>query len=171
MSDSRKLYYFLAVKDIVETFAETEIGSGCEIDVDAVDAYCSSLRFVNDMWGIYNKEEIYQAVTDDILAGYPIWQLLKIPEWTKNMLEREFAREQQRKREELEREYKCYTCKYFVEKETGLGTWMECTWKPLETKRNFDWRPRRGSNFEVKKRCKNYERKEDEADVHILQKL
>ena len=155
-----KLYYFLAVKEVVELFAETELGSGCEIDVDAVEAYCDSARFhLVDMWGIDNKEEIYRAVTDDILAGYPVWQLLKIPEWTKNMLEREFAAEEARKRKELERKYKCYTCRHFVEQETGLGTWLECKWKPPETeKHRFMLKRTAGADFKFKRRCKNYER-------------
>lgn len=158
MIDARQLYYFLAVKDIIELFAETELGSGCEIDVEAVAAYVQSFSFfADDMWGIKEKEEIYQMITDDILNGYPVWQLLKIPDWTKNMLEREFQAEQERKRKELEKKYKCFTCKYFVEKQTELGVWRECTWEPPKSKRDFDWHKRRGAYFELKRRCKNYE--------------
>ena len=161
MIDARQINYIFAVKDIVELFAETELGSGCEVDVEKLINYVSGFSFfVNDMWGVKgdDKEAIYQIVTDDILAGFPIWQLLKIPDWTKNMLEREFAAEQERKRKELEKKFKCYTCRYFVEKQTELGVWTECTWKPPADKRDFSLKPRRGASFEPKRRCKNYER-------------
>lgn len=159
MIDARQLYYFLAVKEIVELFAETELGSGCEVDVEAVANYVQSFRFfAGDMWGIKEKEEIYQVVTDDILSGFPVWQLLKIPDWTKNMLEREFAAEQERKRQEMINTYKCFTCKYYIRKETELGTWQECTWRPESNKRDFSLKPRRGAYFKLKRRCKNYER-------------
>ena len=168
MIDARQINYIFAVRDIVELFAETELGSGCEVDVEKLINYVSGFNFfANEMWGVKgdDKEAIYQIVTDDILAGFPVWQLLKIPEWTKNMLEREFAAEQKRKREELERTYKCFTCKYLDERETGLGIYRECKWKPPERDRHRNltlWRnSNRGADFKAKKRCKNYERKEN----------
>ena len=156
------MYYFLAVKEIVELFAEQELGSRCEINIPAVISYVESFKFASDTWGIYSKDEIYQLVTDDILAGYPVWQLLNVSEWTRQMLQRELDAKIKREREEAERKYKCYSCKYFVEKETQLGAWVECKWKPPEEKRCFSWKQNRGASFEFKTRCKNYERRIDE---------
>ena len=140
----KQLYYFLAIKDILELFAEQELGCGCEINIPAVISYTESAGFINDSWGLYSKEEIYQLVTDDILDGYPVWMLLDIPEWTKNMLEREYNNEVKKQREE----YKCYTCEYFSEHMTDLGMLMKC-------KRPKDWNKTR-ETFSLKKKCKYY---------------
>lgn len=153
--EEKQLYYFLAVKEILELFAEQEIGPRCEINVGSVLSYVKSMKFVNDTWGLRSKEEIYKLVTDDILAGYPVWQLLDMPDWTRDMIEREFNLKQEQKQKELERKYKCYTCKWFREHNTSAGYLAECK-KPKDAK---DWRLRR-DYFEPKKRCKYYEKKE-----------
>lgn len=147
----KQLYYFLAVKEILELFAEQELGSRCEINVPAVLNYVTSMKFINDTWGIETKEKIYQLVTDDILAGYPVWDLLIIPDWTRNMIEKEFQSEQQRLRLKLEETYKCFTCQYFYETETGLGILQQCQ-RPKDYK---DWQIR-SRDFELKKKCKYY---------------
>lgn len=125
-----KFFIFLALKDILEIFAEQEIGTNCEIDVPKALEYISSFKFAIDTFTIKTKEEIYESITNDILNGYPIWQLLDIPEWTKNMLEREFAIKQAKIREKLIKTYKCYTCKYFKESETSIGVYRKCTYTP-----------------------------------------
>lgn len=152
--DERQIYYFLAIKEIVELFAEQELGSRCEIDVKATMNYVQSMKFVNDTWGLKSKDEIYKLVTDDILNGFPIWQLLNMPEWTRSMCEREFGNAQKQKRKELEKKYQCYTCKYFSELNTSLGILMECK-RPMDDRFKLE---RRGS-FEPKKKCVYYENK------------
>lgn len=148
----KQMYYFLAVKEIIELFAEQEIGSRCEINIPAVISYIESMKFVNDSWGLRTKEEIYQLVTDDILSGYPVWNLLNMSEWTKNMVEREFAIQQQKIKEELKKKYKCYTCKHFVEQKTSIGILKSCN-RPRDNRFRLE---RRGV-FEPVKRCNYYE--------------
>ena len=167
----KRLYYFLAVKDILEIFAETELGSGCEIDIAKVYEYTNSFNFVNDTWEISCnsetlREEIYQKVTDDILNGYPVWRLLILSEWTMNMLEREFQAECDRERKKQEARYKCYKCKYFREDITSLGSFMECKYEPprAEGRRYIDWKRPRGEDFHLKRSCKNFEEKINETD-------
>jgi len=150
--EERQIYYLLATKEILELFAEQELGSRCEINIPAVLGYIKSIKFVNDCWGLNTKEEIYQLVTDDILSGYPIWQLLDMPEWTRNMVEREFTLSQEEKRKQLIKKYKCYTCKYFEEHETSLGIFRECK-RPRD--KHDGWLHRRGY-FDPVKKCKYY---------------
>lgn len=152
--DERQIYYLLAIKEIVELFAEQELGSRCEIDVKATMNYVQSMKFVNDAWGLKSKDEIYQLVTDDILNGFPIWQLLNMPEWTRSMCEREFGNAQKQKRKELEKKYKCYTCKYFSEHNTSLGVLMEC-----KRPRGERFKLERYGSFEPKKQCRFYQNK------------
>ena len=150
----RQLQFYQAVVDIVKIFGETEIGD-CEVDEEAVANYVSSFKFVSDMWEAETKEDIYQKLTDDIINGWPVWQFLKVSDWTKGMLERSFAREAIEKRKRLEKKYKCYTCKYLEESETSLGTLRKCR-RPRD---RFDMERR--DYFEPKTKCKYYTKKEE----------
>ena len=159
--NEKQAFYFLAIKEILELFAEQELGARCEINIPAVLAYTSSLKFGVDSIEYNTKEEIYQLVTDDIIAGYPIWQLLNIPEWTRNMLEKELANKVIERRKYLEKTYKCYTCKWFDEFNGSIGTILDCK-RPIEKKSRYHgFKPLRREEFKVKKSCKYYERKED----------
>lgn len=160
MIQEKQMYYFLAVKEILELFGEQELGSRCEINIKTTLDYIQSFSFANDSWGLKTKDEIYQLVTDDILKGYPVWQLLEMPEWTKNMLERDLAAYRKTERERLEKAYKCYTCKWFSEHVTSLGILYEC--KRTETSKNR-WHITRDEKYiDPKKKCKHYERRTDE---------
>lgn len=160
----KQLYYFLAIKEIVELFAEQELGSRCEINVEAVMNYVQSFDFALESMDKNNKEDIYQLVTDDIINGYPIWQLLNIPEWTKNMLVREYEFKKQQEIERLQKTYKCYTCKYFSESVHSIGVYQECNRPKEPPKRkymNWNLHSRDREPFNPKKRCKYYEKVED----------
>lgn len=153
----KRLQFYSAVHDIVQIFGETEVGT-CEIDEEAVAEYCLSLKFTADQFTCSTKEDIYQKLTDEILNGFPVWQFLKVSDWTKEMLERTFSLEQERKWKELCKKYKCYTCKYHLMKESGIGVYEECNWKPKDARlRTRVWLKDR--SFAPKKSCKNYERK------------
>lgn len=157
----RKLIYFQALIDIVQLWGQTEIGD-CEVDVEAVADYINSDRFnLMDMWGIgADRDVIYQHITDDILAGFPIWQLLKVSDWTKAMLDRSFRDTAARQEAELKAKYKCYTCKYYKVTETALGLLKECVRPKTNTRGRepSEWRGRREA-FSPKKKCKYYEEK------------
>lgn len=156
MISEKQMYYFLAIKEILELFAEQELGSRCEINIKATINYIESFSFQNDSWELETKDEIYQLVTDDILKGYPIWQLLEIPEWTKNMLERDLAAYRKKERERLEKTYKCYTCKWFIEHNTSLGSFHECKRPKEENKNRFKLKRDFAEENILKKRCKFY---------------
>ncbi len=148
-----QLRFYQAVVDVVRTFGEMEIGE-CEVDEEAVANYVASFKFVNDLWGISSKEDIYQKLTDDIINGWPVWDFLKLSDWKRNMLDREFRRKAEEERARLEQEYKCYTCKWLEEKETSLGIFRKCK-KPRD---GFEMKRR--EYFDPKKRCKAYEPKD-----------
>lgn len=155
----RKLIYFQALIEIVQLWGQTEIGD-CEVDVEAVAAYVNSDKFnLIDMWGVgADKDAIYQHITDDILAGFPIWQLLKVSPWTKSMLERSFRASVERSEAELRAKYKCYTCKHYSCRETALGTLEKCVRPKTNTRGRepSEWRGR-AEAFSPKKKCKYYE--------------
>ena len=163
----KKYYYFLAIRDIVRLFGEQELCTECEINVPAVVDYVNSFNFNIDTWEVANKEEIYQKVTDDILNGYPIWRLLDIPEYKMNILERELSRMAEEELERLKKTYKCYTCKYFEEIDISIGIDNKCHWEPPEKSdkahgHRFKLKRWDDEPFKPKKRCKNYDRVDDE---------
>ena len=144
-----KLRFYQAIVDIVKIFGETEIGD-CEVDEEAVANYINSLKFVDDMWGIASKEDIYKKLTDDIIDGFPVWEFLKISDWSKRMLECSFNNSVEQERKRLEKTYQCFTCKYLEESDTSLGIYRKCH-RPKE---RFEMKRR--DYFEPLRRCKSY---------------
>ena len=160
----KRFEFYSAILDIVKIFAETEIGT-CEVNEEALAEYCSNAKFAVDNFNIKTKEDIYQKITDDILGGFPVWQFLNVSDWTKEMISRSFAKEENKLKEELKRKYKCYTCKYYVGKQTSYGYIEKCSY--IESirsvhKRDFTLCRTRRDKFKPKKSCKNYKKEEVE---------
>lgn len=152
MITSKQLMVFTAITDILTIFADTEIGGQYEFDYDTIAEYIDSLRMVNDYFECSTKEDVYKRFTQDIYNGFPVWRMLKLPEWTANMVEKMFRGECEAEYEQQKKTYKCLTCKYFKITQTMLGILEQCTFKKEESRRLS---PRR-SPFQIKKRCKNY---------------
>lgn len=156
--DIRKIWYFLAVKEILELYIEQEVGTTYEINIPLVWEYIDSSRFIADHFETNSKEEIYQSVTDDILAGYPVWRLFKLTPWTTKIMENQFAELCRQRDEELRSTYKCFTCKWFKELDMEIGTIYKCN-RPKE---EYRFKLKRDEREKVpKKQCKYYERKEE----------
>lgn len=156
--NEKQIYYFLAVKEILELYIEQEIGTSYEINIPLVLNYISSLKFSVDHFECRSKEDIYQSVTDDILAGYPVWRLFKLTPWANKIMENQFKESLRQRDEELRNTYKCFTCKWFEEFNTDIGTIYECN-RPKEECR-FRIKREERKNL-PKKQCKYYERKEE----------
>lgn len=151
----KRFEFFSAVCDIVQIWGETEIGT-CEVDEEVVANYCCSDKFWKDHFNCHTKEDIYEKLTNDIINGFPVWEFLKLSDWTKEMLEKSFATEQTEKWKELCKTYKCYTCEYYHSEDTGLGLYEKCK-KPKDDIRQRGMMRKR-EIFEVKKNCKHYKK-------------
>lgn len=157
--DIRKVWYFLAVKEILELYIEQEVGTSCEINIPLVWEYIDSPQFIGDHFECTDKEAIYQSVTDDILAGYPVWRLFKLTPWTNRIMENQFKEFLEQRDEELKKTYKCYTCKWYEETDMEIGIFSDCI-RPKEENRR--WTLKRDEGEKVpKKQCKYYEKKEE----------
>ena len=156
----KRFLFFSAVCDIVQIFGETELGS-CEVDEEAVAEYTMSDHFIAHLFSCNSKEEVYEKVTEDILGGFPVWQFLKVSDWTRQRLEHTYATEQTRQWEALCRKYCCYTCKYYRSQDTGIGLLEKCGYKKKDGNSKRDassWKGRREA-FSPKKSCVNFRRK------------
>ena len=148
-----------AIIEILKIFADSEIGGQYEIDYKALCDYLNSAKCMVNYFNCGSKEEIYEHFTNECIDGLPVWRFLKLPEWTLNMVEKSFKAECEELHKEMQKKYKCYTCKYFKVRNTELGVLAECKYKEDEPKRMSD-RPlrlaRQQGPFEPKKSCKNY---------------
>lgn len=148
------LMIYSAICDIVQIYGDTELGT-CEVDTTAVAKYCCSDKSVFDLLECQTKEDIYAKFTQDILDGFAVWQFLKISDWTKNMLARNFENEAQEQLEKNKKIYKCLTCQFYHEAYTSIGTFVTC-----ECPQESCWAKRRRSLPQLKKSCKNYKKLE-----------
>lgn len=159
MSDIAKIVKITsAIREMLEIFAEQEIGYDVEIDDDALASYIDSNKGFADYFLANTKEEIYDVFLKQILNGYPVWQLLKLSDWTKNMLQREFQKEIDEEEQEMKKRYACLTCKYYSYTETSLGRLPKCHGESW-IKDEFGFRKER---VKLRKQCKRYEKLEGE---------
>ena len=148
-----------AIQDILKVFAEQEIGCNIEINEKALAEYLDSIKGISDYFEANTKEEMYEIFLNQVLDGYPIWQLLELPEWTKNILEHEFQVELAANKKKAEKEYACLRCKHYSCKETPYGSIQTCHGFNFKTKCNAKtyysvrFKPR-------KTKCKDFEERE-----------
>lgn len=161
--NKKEVFYLLAIKDILEIFAEQELGCTYDLNIPVILNYMDSDRFVVNCIEATTKEDIYQLMTDEILNGYPVWDLLVIPEWTKKMLDKGFETKAKIEEENQKKKYKWLTCRSFEENETGFGTFCRCTFKEEKAQRTRHFELKRHGPFELKTICNNYVYDENKA--------
>lgn len=122
----RQFDLYEAITDILAVFISSEIGSQVEFNNEAIAQYIDSFNCIAHFWDAKTKEDVYKQFTDDILNGYPVWRMVKIPEWTEKMIEKSFSIECFESREAYKKKYRCLTCKYYKEIETQLGILKKC---------------------------------------------
>ena len=155
---SKQLFFFEAVKEILELFCQIEIGSECELNYDVIANYLMSEKFYSEFWSITEKEEIYKIVTDDIINGLPIWNFINMSDERRKII----VGNEAKKKEEEKNKYLCSSCeynscfyeapsKYNFDEFTGFSNKYNCS-KTNDTLR------------EPKKECKNYVKKKIEYE-------
>lgn len=169
--NAKQLMICAAIMEILQIFADTEIGGHYEIDYDKIADYINSFRCPAEYFECSTKEDVYERFTQDIYAGLPVWRWLKLPEWTLKMVERTFEDECQAEYREMCRMYKCLTCKYYEARNTEIGVFQKCNYRKEEPNRmcNRHYHSlKRDEPFELKKKCRNYEVKvaEEYDNIH-----
>lgn len=150
--DSKTLNIYNAIIEILTIFADSEIGGEYEFDNDVIAKYLNTKAIV-DYFDCKTKEEIYERFTTDILAGAPVFRMLKIPEWTRTMLEKSFTQTLSEEETKAKKTYKCLTCEYYKEHNTIYGTVLKCEY-PFDTFKRLE-----RERFRLKKSCKYYSKK------------
>lgn len=101
-----KKYLFLeAMIRFTEIFGNENIGN-CEVDISQVISFAETQQFQLMMsWDCHTLDDYYKLIEDMVLDGFPIWNFLKISDWTKDMMKREFQKvlQEQEELEQLER--------------------------------------------------------------------
>jgi len=174
MIGAKQLTIYNAIIDILRIYADTEIGGQYEFNTEAIAEYLESFACGVNYFECKTPEQVYEKFTQDILNGYPVYEMLILPEWTRNMIIKEYKQEAIAAKHELERKYKCYTCEYFEEKyiEAFGGCVYRCNHKKCEAPkkstnygrevRDLRLRNCRSSDLTKidypKKSCKNYKK-------------
>lgn len=156
-SNSRPFDLYEAITDILTVFISSEIGGDVEFDNEAIAEYINSFACVADFWGHHSKEDIYEKFTEDILNGYPVWRMIKLPEWTLKMVEKSFNIECLEAEQRAKKTYRCLTCKHYCEVSTQLGALSKCKRERCSVNANpigFS----RGVLPQLRKVCRLYEK-------------
>ena len=152
------LNFYEVLKEFLEIYANEFIGNNTSINLENVAQYLNSNKYLARFKiNSYTKDEIFKILEEDIVNGFPIWQLLNVSDWTKNILELEFASTVNKELEDNKNKYKCLTCKYYEEKHTSFGTILKCNVPKSRYDRIFD----RGTLESWKKKCKDYVKGDD----------
>lgn len=150
----KDLDIYEAITDILRIFADTEIGGEYEFDNKVICEYLESLESTIHFAYDTDKDLIYKRFTNDIIAGYPVWRMLKLPEWTSDMIEKSFTDELTAEFNRLSKVYKCLTCKHQVATRGSTGIQIRCD-------SEFRDKIQDGSTFEPKEICDYYEKSEE----------
>lgn len=127
MSETERLIKISgAIREILEIFVSQEIGENVEVDEDALAEYMDSYRCIADYFDANTKDKMYEVFLNQVLAGYPVWQLLKLSDWTKNMLIREFNAELEEEKRKAQKTYACLRCKHYSYDDVSLGRIHKC---------------------------------------------
>lgn len=164
--DVKYIYLECFIK-FVEIYGQNELGN-CEVDIAKLGHYCEDMFFHLKHFRLSSIEEIYKNIEQKILDSFPIWEYLKVSDWTKDMLKRNFQDEQINKEKELKEKYICYRdCAYFNRKNTSLGPIERCHYQEedlsdpvsrFRNKRRFSLT--REELFEPLKNCNFYKEKQ-----------
>lgn len=155
---SEALDFYEAIIDVLTVFISTEIGAEVEFNNEVIARYIDSFDCRIHFWDAHTKEDVYKQFTDDILNGYPVWEMMKLPEWTRKMVEESFQAEQADALEKARKKYKCLTCKYYEEKHTQLGVLSKCTHERCCVNTNPIGHSK-GVLMQLRRVCKLYDKK------------
>lgn len=148
------------ITEVLNVFVSTEIGTEVEFDNEVIARYINSFDCALHFFEANTKEGIYEQFTNDILNGYPVWQMLKLPDWTRRMVEKTFATEQAEAWEKAKKRYKCLTCKFYKERRTIAGVLSTCAHERCSVNKAEFRTVRRSKGVlkQLRKSCKLYER-------------
>lgn len=156
MTENLNYKRFYQIIDLLRIYGEMELGCS-DINVDAVVNLLTSNGFVIRCWSC-SEEKVEEIFIEDIINGLPVWRVFNLPEWTLNMLEKEYAiclEEETEKQKEIDEEnkkkYKCLQgCVNYDYKESSFGVFVKCKATGMG-----------GSCFKMKQRCKHFSTEEN----------
>lgn len=157
----KHLMVFSAIMDILKIFADSEIGGQYEFDYEVIASYIDSYKMATDYFYCKTKDDFYNRFTEDIYNGFPVWRMLKLPKWTYDMVEKTFKSDCEAEFEAYKKQYKCFTCKHYRQKQTDIGVLMSCNFEDSKTslKSTTGREPHscnRKEPFRLQEQCNNY---------------
>ena len=154
----RQLMIYQVITEVLQVFADTEIGTDIALNNKVIAAYLNSDEHIGDYFDAKTKEDCYAVFTNQILNGYPVWRMLDLPEWTMSQMEKEFHDRLDQQEQKAKQQYKCLTCTYYSEIQCAFGILPKCTRLSERSKSTKDrFLPeRKQKTFEIKEECEHY---------------
>lgn len=148
------LQFYEVLKEFLELYSNEFIGNNASINIENVARYLNSGRYLTRFkLEKFSKDELFKEFENDVLNGYPIWELLNISNWTRKILELEFKKNIKNELIKNIKKYKCLTCKYYEENHTPYGLIIKCNIpKPNDLMMIFD----DGILHNLKEKCNDY---------------
>lgn len=152
-----------AMINFLNIFGLENVGT-FEIEYWKVLQYVNSPEFrVTAGWDMKSIDDCYQFIEDEVLAGWPIWNFLRLDARAKSVFDDLFDREAQEREDAMKRKYKCMRCTKLVRRRVSLGTLYACLYKRGQAKeeghRASRHRGRAASDFDPfinRGNCKGY---------------
>lgn len=137
-----------------ENFGNENLGE-CEVDILKILNFADSEYFKLMLaWDCITQDDYFVLIEKMVLEGFAIWDFLKISDWTRKILDKEFAQEEIKREQEIQNKYICYKCQYFSQHETSLGIIYKCN-KPRNNKSMRTIMTPRNRVFEPVEKCEN----------------
>lgn len=122
----RKCLYIEGIIRFLNLYCTNELGSG-EVDITKVCLWVNSPWFENNMtWSIRNLDDVYRYLENDILAGVPLYRLLRISDHLRFILERDHIETLQESLLKDAEKTPCLKCIWYDSSVTQLGSTSAC---------------------------------------------
>ncbi len=135
-----KALFMEALINFITVYAESELSSDIEINLPLVSLYINSQEFENVLCSyVKNIDDIYSILEKETLLGLPVWRFLKINDFLKNSLEKNYENTLKENHKYIRENYPCKRCVFFREMDTPFGYLSECRFDEWKRAEYIDW--------------------------------
>ncbi len=135
-----KATFMEALINFLTVYAESELSSDIEINLPLVSLYINSQEFENVLCSyVKNIDDIYKILEMETLIGLPIWRFLKINDFLKNSLEKNYENTLKENNKYIRENYPCKRCIFFREMDTPFGYLSECKFDEWKRANSVEW--------------------------------
>lgn len=124
----RKFLYLEGLIRFLELYANNEISSEVEVDIEKIALWINSPFFENvDIYKITNIEKVYKMLTDDLIElNVPLYRFLRLDDYKLRILEKAHYENLVADFKADCEKYPCLKCVWYETTETSFGRLSKC---------------------------------------------